>query len=319
MSERDLETRRKRVNRLKRLIILLLIISIAVPVILCILLFFRVGSLERNLEDMQMQMEELSETIREQAETEASEEANAAAQVPMTDIQQPGAQPEEQGETPEEPEEHVRKVYLTFDDGPSSNTNQILDILKEYDVKATFFVVGKEDERSKEALKRIVAEGHTLGMHSYSHEYKDIYASVDAFTQDFHKLQDYLYRVTEVRSNFYRFPGGSSNTISDVDMREFAGWLSQQGISYFDWNVSSGDAAPKQPSPEAIVENCMKDLERHDTVVILMHDAAGKKNTVEALPMLLDKILALDDTVILPITEETRLVQHITIKEETED
>ena len=94
-------------------------------------------------------------------------------------------------EEPAEKTEYVKKIYLTFDDGPSSSTNEILDILKAYDVKATFFVVGKTDEASKEAYRRIVAEGHTLGMHSYSHSYSGIYKSTTAFKKDLKKLYDF--------------------------------------------------------------------------------------------------------------------------------
>ena len=102
----------------------------------------------------------------------------------------------EEGTIPEDGT--VRKVYLTFDDGPSGNTSRILDILAEYDVKATFFVVGKEEEQYQELYKRIVDEGHTLGMHSYSHKYDEIYQSVDSFAQDMSKLQEFLYETTGV-------------------------------------------------------------------------------------------------------------------------
>ena len=104
-----------------------------------------------------------------------------------------------------------KKVYLTFDDGPSDHTDEILDILKKNKVRATFFVVGKETEHAKKMYRRIILEGHTLGMHSYSHNYDQIYASVGAFSKDLMKLQKYLYDLTEVKSYIYRFPGGSSN------------------------------------------------------------------------------------------------------------
>ena len=104
-----------------------------------------------------------------------------------------------------------KKVYLTFDDGPSDHTAQILDILKKHKVKATFFVVGKETEHAKKMYQRIVLEGHTLAMHSYSHNYDQIYANVGAFSKDLMKLQKYLYDLTDVKPYIYRFPGGSSN------------------------------------------------------------------------------------------------------------
>ena len=135
----------------------------------------------------------------------------------------------------------AHEVYLTFDDGPSIYTEEILDILDEYQVKATFFVVGKESDPTKEALRDIVARGHTLGMHSYSHKYSELYASEEAFEADFLKLQGYLEDVTGVKSKVYRFPGGSSNTVSKVNMGIYADYLDSQEVRFFDWNISSGD------------------------------------------------------------------------------
>ena len=121
----------------------------------------------------------------------------------------------ELGDTEEVTAAH--KVYLTFDDGPSIYTDEILDILDAYDVKATFFVVGKDTDRAREAMREIVARGHTLGMHSYSHKYSQVYASLEAFEEDFVKIREYIYEVTGEESHVYRFPGGSSNTVSDLD------------------------------------------------------------------------------------------------------
>jgi len=186
-----------------------------------------------------------------------------------------------------------------------------LDILDRYEVKATFFVVGKEDEVSKEALQEIVKRGHCLGMHSYSHKYKEIYESVDNFAEDFVKLREYLYEVTGVWSEVYRFPGGSSNTVSDRDMQEFATYLKEQDVDFFDWNVSSGDGGKELLTKEELLENCTDGLGNKQEAIILMHDSADKKTTVEALPLIIENILAMEDTVILPITEETKPVQHI--------
>ena len=224
---------------------------------------------------------------------------------------------EENGPREEEP---VRKVYLTFDDGPSSGTDEILDILADYGVKATFFVVGKEGEWARDAYCRIVEEGHTLGMHSYTHDYQQIYASLDAYQEDLLKLQDYLYEVTGVTSVYVRFPGGSSNRVSRTDMRELIAWLEDEGFTYYDWNISSQDASGTKLTPEEVVENCLDGLEKKDNVIILMHDAASKHTTVEALPLLIESIQAMENTEILPITEDTVPVQHVTIsQEETEE
>ena len=206
--------------------------------------------------------------------------------------------------------EDTHKVYLTFDDGPSSNTAQILDILKEHNVKATFFVIGKEDEESKELYKRIVKEGHTLAMHSYTHKYNELYESVQSFEDDFSRIQNYLYEVTGQECLFYRFPGGSSNHASNTDMKKFISYLNEHQITYFDWNVSSGDATSQAYTPAELVENVMADVVKYKTSVVLMHDSSTKSSTVKALEPMIE---ALEDmeAEILPIDENTTVVQHI--------
>lgn len=316
--------RRKRVQRLKRLIILVLMTAILTPTVLCVILFSRLHILEKQIDRLETAV----------ADMQKSQEADAAAGINISDggglvlkleVNMPPEAPEETETAEDVPEvdmqeeEPVRKVYLTFDDGPSSNTNKILDILAQYDVKATFFVVGKEGEWAEDAYKRIVEEGHTLGMHSYTHVYQSIYASVEAYAEDLNRLKDYLYEVTGVESRFVRFPGGSSNTVSKINMREFIAYLNEEGITYFDWNVSSGDAGGRLLEAEEIVANCINGIGNKDTVVILMHDAAGRPTTVEALPALIERIQEMENTELLPITDDTLPVQHIKSQEETED
>ena len=204
------------------------------------------------------------------------------------------------------------KVYLTFDDGPSENTDAILDTLDDYGIKATFFVTGKEDEHSKEMYKRIVDEGHTIGMHSYSHKCSDIYSSVDAFASDLDRIQNLIYDVTGVDCLYYRFPGGSSNQVSNVEMARYIEYLTKNGITYFDWNVSSGDATSQAYSPDELVENVMADVVKYKTSVVLMHDADAKDATVAALPKLIEALQGVG-AVILPISEDTMLIQHVTL------
>lgn len=203
----------------------------------------------------------------------------------------------------------IRKVYLTFDDGPGPNTDKILDILEQYGVKATFFVVGKEGYA--EQYRRIVEEGHTLGMHSYSHKYSEIYASLEAYKNDLNKLHDFLYELTGEDCNIVRFPGGSSNTISNVDMRELISYLNEENIVYYDWNVSSGDATGNYKNADRIAANVLENIDQYNNAIILFHDAAGKDSTVEALPIIIEKILESSDTVILPISSDTVKIQHL--------
>lgn len=323
-SMKEAAYRRRRVQRLKKCIILMLMISIAVPIVLCAVLLFRVSELNQTIERLAAQLESLTGSVAAQqaqieglaveeqtggqgnAFTGEAERASAGYEV---EIQEQIVPEEEEAAKPEVTAAH--KVYLTFDDGPSSYTTDILDILDIYDVKATFFVVGKETDSAKEAMCDIVARGHTLGMHSYSHKYSEVYASVETFAEDFAKLQEYLKEVTGVESTVYRFPGGSSNTVSALDMREYADYLDSQGVRFFDWNISSGDGGGVLLPVETLVKNSTEDILKNETSVILLHDSADKRTTVEALPIIIENILAMEDTVILPITEDTEPVQHI--------
>lgn len=203
----------------------------------------------------------------------------------------------------------IKRVYLTFDDGPSQNTDKILDILDRYGVKATFFVVGKNNYA--EQYRRIVEDGHTLAMHSYSHVYSEIYSSLEAYQQDLNKLRTFLYELTGVECDIVRFPGGSSNTISQVDMHTLIDYLDSEDMVYFDWNVSSGDASGIYKSAEQIASNVLENIGKYDNAVILMHDAAGKSSTVEALPIIIEKLLESEDTVLLPVSKDTVRVQHV--------
>ncbi len=204
----------------------------------------------------------------------------------------------------------IHRVYLTFDDGPSIYTDDILDILAEYNVKATFFVVGRENTASYARYLRIVEEGHTLGMHSYSHVYSDIYASPESFAEDTQRIRSLLEDVTGQTPVFYRFPGGSSNDVSRTDVRELAEYLESQGIIYFDWNVSSGDAGKFPLTSDQIVRNALSGIESRDTTVILLHDAASKRSTVYALPQIIETLQSMDNVEILPITYDTAVIHH---------
>ena len=309
-------TGKKRGRKLKRLIILLLII---IPYVCCALLLVEVYNQNQMLQDATFRLEEMNRLFREQQILlqESRRQTDESMPADLADIaleEETEQQSEEQEATDVTEIQAAHKVYLTFDDGPSIYTDDILDILDQYDVKATFFVVGKEDKASQEALQEIVDRGHSLGMHSYSHKYKELYASVDGFAEDFRKLQDYLFDVTGVRSTIYRFPGGSSNTVSSLDMQEFAGYLEEQNVTFYDWNASSGDGGSRLLSVEELVNNSTQNIENRNTTIILMHDSADKRTTVEALPVIIENILALEDTVILPITENTKPVQHIQTK-----
>ena len=298
--------RSQRVKRLKKMILWTIALAILIPVIGCILLSVRVFQLKKQVA-----------VLTEQLPTEEMQE-EASGVYETTKVEESVRDTETKAEEPAKinpVKSSGKKVYLTFDDGPSSNTDQILDILKDYDVKATFFVVGKTDERSVKAYQRIVEEGHTLAMHSYSHGYDEIYESKEAFARDLNSLQEYLYETTGVWPRIYRFPGGSSNTVSKVDMQELIEYLTDIGITYFDWNVASGDAVSRTLPAETIVNNCLSGIEKQKESVILMHDASNKGTTIEALPQIIEAIQEQGDAELLPITDETVPVQHIAAPE----
>ena len=298
--------RSQRVKRLKKMILWTIALAILIPVIGCILLSVRVFQLKKQVA-----------VLTEQLPTEEMQE-EASGVYETTKVEESVRDTETKAEEPAKinpVKSSGKKVYLTFDDGPSSNTDQILDILKDYDVKATFFVVGKTDERSVKAYQRIVEEGHTLAMHSYSHKYDEIYESKEAFARDQNSLQEYLYETTGVWPRIYRFPGGSSNTVSKVDMQELIEYLTDIGITYFDWNVASGDAVSRTLPAETIVNNCLSGIEKQKESVILMHDASNKGTTIEALPRIIEAIQEQGDAELLPITDETVPVQHIAAPE----
>ena len=326
MSEEKIQTaarRQKRVKRLKTFIILVLFVLILMPSCLCVFLFVRMQRMDGKLAELAEltdwvevlavqtadQQTILQELFRDMQTTGQGTPSENAAAGEVSEYYELTVSDPVQEVLADEP--IVHKVYLTFDDGPSVYTEEILDILDQYDVKATFFVVGKESEASQEALIQIVERGHSLGMHSYTHKYVDIYNSVENFAEDFVKLRSYLEEVTGVTSSIYRFPGGSSNTISNVNMWEFADYLESWDVQFYDWNVASGDGSSRRLSVDELVRNSLEGIESRTNSIILLHDAASKRSTVDALPVIIENILAMENTEILPITEETIPIQHI--------
>lgn len=202
-------------------------------------------------------------------------------------------------------------AYLTFDDGPSQNTIEILDFLKANRIKATFFVIGNEE--MDHVYKRIVDEGHTIAIHSETHDYSQIYQNVDTFMQDMNALSDRIEKVTGVRPKIMRFPGGSNNTVShryggeDI-MDKIITRVNQEGYKYFDWNVDSMDASATRQSKEVIVESVLKGASGKESAIILMHDAPAKSTTVDALPEIVEG-LRKQGFIFKAMTEETPLVQ----------
>ncbi len=203
-------------------------------------------------------------------------------------------------------------AYLTFDDGPSANTEEILDILDRYGVKATFFVISKKNMDRQ--YRMIVERGHTIALHAYSHTYSKIYKSESAYFEDLKKIEDKVYNITGVRSRIIRFPGGSSNTVHRKYckglMDELKISVGEKGYIYHDWNVDSGDASANNVPAEKLLSNIKKNSKGKEVIDILMHDTgSGKLTTVEALPAIIEYLLS-EGYTIVPITENTVPIQH---------
>ena len=182
---------------------------------------------------------------------------------------------------------HPKTMYLTFDDGPSEeNTARVLDILQRRGIKATFFVVGENVRKHPEIARRIVEEGHTIGIHCNSHEYDDIYESVEAYLSDFQEAYDAVYEVTGVEVQLYRFPGGSINAYNKDIYEDIIALMNERGLIYFDWNASLEDAVIKS-TPEQLLQNAKDSTLERKKVVMLAHDVIY--NTTLCLEELIDQ------------------------------
>ncbi len=186
--------------------------------------------------------------------------------------------------------ESGKTVYLTFDDGPSSNTPKILKILDQYNVKATFFVINGGS--NNKYMKDIVEKGHTIALHSYTHNYSKIYTSKEAYFNDLNKIHDLVQEQTGVDSKIIRFPGGSSNTVSKKYckgiMTELTKEVTNNGLVYFDWNVTNGDATGEKTNVEKQLNYVSQYPKKSKTIIVLMHDTDAKDMTVESLPSIIE-------------------------------
>lgn len=181
---------------------------------------------------------------------------------------------------------YPKTMYLTFDDGPyTDSTNKVLDVLKEKNIKATFFLIGKNVEKNPETAKRIAEEGHTIGIHCYNHDYNVIYENAEAYMADFEKAKNIIENITGVETNLFRFPGGSINSYNKKVYKEIIEKMTAAGYVYFDWNASLEDAV-KKPNKEKILKNAKESTLGRKVVVMLAHDTVSV--TAEALEELLE-------------------------------
>ena len=182
-----------------------------------------------------------------------------------------------------------KTVYLTFDDGPSDRTDEILEILDRYNIKATFFVVPRKTDACYKRLRAIVEAGHTIGVHTYSHDYSVMYASVEAYLEDFNKAYEIIVDATGVKPDIFRFAGGSLNDKTYKIIAE----MTRRGFTYYDWNASGDDSvsSPK-PTTQSIIDNSLYWVRQKKEAVLLLHDEKSKVYTVEALPTIIENLIS---------------------------
>ncbi|HCK87471.1 MAG TPA: polysaccharide deacetylase [Erysipelotrichaceae bacterium] len=204
-------------------------------------------------------------------------------------------------------------VYLTFDDGPGGHTDRLLDILAKYDVKVTFFVTGAFPG-SAHCIKRAYEEGHTVAVHTYTHDYSKVYASPEAYWNDFNKVNDIIEKQTGHRSTLFRFPGGSSNTVSKKYCKGVVTAVAQQaeakGYKYFDWNVSSGDAGGTKETDvvyQNVISGIQSNAKRGRASVVLQHDVKGY--SVDAVARIIQWGLQNGYT-FMPLSENSPTAHH---------
>ena len=264
----------------KNMILLVVIVLIATSIGMAV--YFR-----RSLDRTRQELQDIKERAQALEQQMAEEEEKFSSESPYEELYPDFYAPQELNTGTVE----TGVIYLTFDDGPSARTAEILDILKEKDVKATFFVVGCSDEAGKALLRRIVEEGHTLAMHTYSHNYKKIYASVEDYLADMYQIFSQIKEETGVTPSLFRFPGGSINGYNSGIYQELITEMLRRGFVPFDWNISSKDAASSKAQPaDVLVNNVVTDAKKVSRGVVLMHDAGAKTTTVQALGPMIDQL-----------------------------
>lgn len=194
----------------------------------------------------------------------------------------------------------MKRCYLTFDDGPTDNiTPQILDVLRRYNVKATFFEVGSLIESNPDMARRVYEEGHLIANHSYSHNYDKLYATEEAFITEILTCEDIIKGVMNGEEPFklIRFPGGSYNAGDHAAEKQiYKKSLAQNGYYYCDWNSLNGDAEGKTKNASELLEYLKENMTGYNNLIVLMHDASTKQATADALPSVIEYISSLGYT-----------------------
>ena len=277
----------------KNLILLVVILAIAAPTTICFMQRQHLRHARHSAQQLQNALSALEVSMEEAAA------ARDLSETPENPTVEDPAAPEFLGEVPAYqelyPDFYSDKpltgdqrtegmIYLTFDDGPSARTPEILEVLREEDVKATFFVIGNQTEQGKQWMRDIVADGHTIAMHTYSHNYSKIYASVEAYLADMYEIFCLIKETTGETPSLFRFPGGSINDYNYGIYQELSAEMLRRGFLPCDWNISSQDAVGGSISAAQLTENVVSQASRVSRGVVLMHDSEAKRSTVASLP-----------------------------------
>ena len=267
----------------KKRITFIVIAIIAIIITLCMSIYYLVDTTKR-VEKSKEFAKQIIEYKQKQQEEEKQKEIEKQAKIPKLT---------EQGKENIKNIYHTDKkvAYLTFDDGPSNNTHQILDILKQNNIKATFFVLGSQVEIFPETTNRIYNEGHYIANHGYSHKYSSIYQSPEQVLNEYNQCNEIVAKtinVPEYNSHLFRFPGGSvGGKYADLKKQAIT-LLDQNNILHIDWNSLTGDSEKANPTEEYLMDNLQKTTEGKNNLVVLMHDAQAKHITVETLPKVIE-------------------------------
>lgn len=181
-------------------------------------------------------------------------------------------------------------VYLTFDDGPSENTPHLMEVLEKHHVKASFFVMAF-DEEEKPLLQRLASRGHTVSPHTWRHDYNAIYQSFPAFQEDFTQICQALREIPGTNCSIYRFPGGSVNRYAPRNvLNQAVALLDGQNVTYFDWDIVSGDDTAVVYPAETLAQNVLENIEQYENPIILFHDASLCTTTADAVDLLIPQL-----------------------------
>lgn len=267
----------------KKRIIFNIIVSVITIITLALVIYYIVDTSLRVKKSKQYAAQ-IIEYQKQQEELEKQQEAERQAKIPkLTNEGKENLKNIYHSET--------KRAFLTFDDGPSKNTNDILNILKDNNIKATFFVLGSQVEIFPETTNRIYDEGHFIANHGYSHKYSSIYQSTEQILNEYNQCNQIVantINVPEYNSHLFRFPGGSVGGKYAKIKSQAVPVLEQNDILYVDWNSLTGDSEQVNPTEEYLMNNLQKTTEGKNSLVVLMHDSQAKKITVDFLPKVIE-------------------------------